>query len=141
MTLTLKCFLIKRLEIFSILVPSKGPNITVLTVVSATSIKIRWGSLTIANSNGIITKFEVCYIASQNPGEINCNFRRIVEGNTTEVVLDELTEATVYNVAVKAATKVGLGPLGTIMTGKTLEDGWYISITITFRYYFALSFN
>ena len=115
--------------------PSKGPNITVLTVVSATSIKIRWESLTNANSNGIITKYEVCYIASQNPGEINCNFRRVVEGNTTEVVLDELMEATVYNVAVKAATKAGLGPLGTIVTGKTLEDGWYISITIIVSYF------
>ena len=120
--------------------PSKGPNITVTAVVSATSIKIRWESLNIANSNGIITKYEVCYIASQNHGEINCNFRRIVEGNTTEVVLDELMEATVYNVAVKAATKAGLGPLGTIVTGKTLEDGWYILITIIFRYYFALIF-
>ena len=115
--------------------PSKGPNITVLTVVSATSIKIRWESLTNANSNGIITKYEVCYIASQNPGEINCNFRRVVEGNTTEVVLDELMEATVYNVAVKAATKAGLGPLGTIVTGKTLEDCWYISITIIVSYF------
>ena len=43
-------------------------------------------------------------------------------GNTTTATLMVLNEATMYDVAVKAATTAGFGVLGTKMVKKTLED-------------------
>ena len=93
---------------------------------TATSIKITWGELSLDDANGVITKYEVCYKASDNSTDIDCTSKESVNnGNTREVVLDGLNEATTYNVAVKAATSVGFGDLGAIMTRKTLEASKY----------------
>ena len=83
--------------------------------------KITWAKL--SDDDGDITSYEVCYKASDMSSDIDCNLKQSINnGDTTEVVLDGLNEATAYNVAVKAVTSEGFGELGIIMTGKTLED-------------------
>ena len=87
---------------------------------------ITWEKLSLDDANGEITEYEVCYKASDTSKDIDCTLKKSVNnGNTTEVVLNGLNEATTYNVAVKAATSQGFGDLGTSMTQKTLEASKY----------------
>ena len=79
--------------------------------------------LSLNDSNGIITNYSVCY---QLPSSQNVSCAKNVtvnNGNTTKATLMGLNEATMYDVAVKAANAVGFGVLGTKMAKKTLEDG------------------
>ena len=46
----------------------------------------------------------------------------------TAVTLTGLNEASIYEVAVKAATTIGFGNLGLTMNGTTLEDSKYNNI-------------
>ena len=83
-----------------------------------------WEKLSDDDANGAITMYEICYKASDTPTAIDCNLKKSVNnGNTREIVLDGLSEATTYNVAVKAKTSKGFGNLGTIKTNKTLKAG------------------
>ncbi|CAB3995070.1 Receptor-type tyrosine- phosphatase F [Paramuricea clavata] len=103
-------------------VPSKGPNITSITNITPTSIKIAWEKLSADDENGVITGYEVCYKAPSTPGDVDCNLNKPVTGaDTTASVLDNLNEATTYNVATKARTVKGLGPLGPTVSITTLE--------------------
>ena len=78
--------------------------------------------LSVDDANGTITKYEVCYKASDVTTDIDCNLKKAInDSNTREIVLDGLNEATTYNVAVKAATAEGFGDLGPVSTNKTLE--------------------
>ena len=84
--------------------------------------KVSWETLSNDDANGVITKYEVCYKASDVTTDIDCSLKKeINDGNTREVTLDRLNEATSYNVAVKAATAEGFGPLGAVSTEKTSE--------------------
>ena len=81
-----------------------------------------WEKLSDDDANGTITMYDVCYKASDNSTDIDCDLKKSVNSSDTrEVVLDGLSEATTYNVAVKAKTSGGFGDLGTIMTQKTEE--------------------
>ena len=95
--------------------------------------KITWEKLSLDDANGEITEYEVCYKASDTSTDIDCTLKKSVDdGNTREVVLDGLNEATTYNVAVKAATSQGFGDLGTTMTRKTLEASkYFLSIDLS----------
>ena len=86
--------------------------------------KITWDKLSPDVSNGNITQYQVCYKASNNPGDVNCNLSQNVSGvDNTTTVLRGLNEATAYNIAVKARTIVGFGKLGFASNQTTLEDG------------------
>ena len=86
--------------------------------------KITWDKLSPDVSNGNITHYQVCYKASKNPGDVNCNLSQNVSGvDNTTTVLRGLNEATAYNIAVKARTIVGFGNLGSASNQTTLEDG------------------
>ena len=102
--------------------PSRGPNIISITDVKSNSMKVSWEKLTNDDSNGVIIKYEVCYKASEDTEDIDCNLKKNVSiVNTLEVTLDGLSVATSYNVAVKASTQVDFGDLGNVVTKKTLE--------------------
>ena len=113
--------------------PSRGPSITAITNVTATSMEINWEKLSLDDANGVITKYEVCYKASDTAADIDCTLKKSVSnGDTREVVLNGLNEATTYNVAVKAATSQGFGDLGITMTQKTLEASkYFLSIKLS----------
>ena len=85
--------------------------------------KVFWGNLSNDDANGMIIKYAVCYKASENKADIDCDVNKTVNGSTREVLLDGLNEATTYIVAVKAATEVDFGNLGAVDTNKTLEAG------------------
>lgn len=107
----------------------KGPNITAVSSVTSTSMKITWDKLSPDVSNRNITQYQVCYKASEEPGDISCNLSQNVSGaDNTTTVLRSLNEATTYNIAVKARTKVGFGGLGRTFTQTTFEDSKYFCI-------------
>ena len=92
----------------------------------STSMTVSWGGLSIDDANGLITKYAVCYKASEIPSDIDCSLQETVVNNNGnnggEVDLKDLNEATNYNIAVKASTAVGFGVLGDVHTTKTSED-------------------
>ena len=74
------------------------------------------------DSNGVITKYEVCYALGSAVSD--CSTRKMVTGvaNTTTDITG-LTPVTLYTVAVRASTKIGYGPLGERMSVTTNESG------------------
>ncbi len=67
-----------------------------------------WELLNNDDANGVITMYEVCYKASDTPTDITCDSKESVNGDTRELVLDSLNEATTYNVAVQAENITGI---------------------------------
>ena len=105
--------------------PTKGPDIEQLTTINSTALKVVWKELTSDESNGMITNYTVCYNI-QSTSKLDCSLKKTVFGKNTMVNLTGLNEATIYDVAVKAATKIGFGGLGVTMNASTLEDSKYI---------------
>ena len=88
--------------------------------------KVSWEMLSNDDANGVITKYEVCYKASEDITDIDCNLKKMInDSNAREVALDGLNEATAYNVAVRASTAEGFGNLGDITSQKTRGAGEY----------------
>ena len=84
---------------------------------------ITWEKLSPDDSNGDIAQYQVCYKASDKPGDVSCTLSQNVSGvDNTTTVLRSLNEATTYNIAVRAGTRVGFGHLGPTVTQMTLED-------------------
>ncbi len=89
--------------------------------------KVIWENLNADDANGVLTIYGVCYKASNTSTDIDCNLRKSVNnGDSKEIILDDLNQTTTYNVAVKAATSQGFGVFGTIMTQKTLKASKYL---------------
>ena len=85
-----------------------------------------WKELTSDESNGMITNYTVCYNV-HSASKLNCSLNKpVFGGKNTMLNLTGLNEATIYDVAVKAATKIGFGDLGVTMNASTLEDSKYI---------------
>lgn len=82
---------------------------------------ISWEKLSHDHANGNIIKYVVCY-QLHSINNITCSVNETIPNvETTIVTLKDLNEASTYNVAVKAATFVGFGKLGSTMNGTTLE--------------------
>ena len=110
-------------QFFCFLGPSKGPIITNITP-SSNTLKVTWGKLTEDDSNGAITKYEVCYQLGSSVSD--CTNSKEVNGvDNTTTHLTGLEPATMYTVAVRAFTAVGSGPLGKRLSTTTLESSMY----------------
>ena len=86
--------------------------------------KITWSTLSSEQANGTITRYEVCYEASDSIMNLDCNMKKTINnGATTMTTLENLYADTIYTVAVRAGTSVGFGNHGQIMRKKTLNGG------------------
>ena len=91
---------------------------------SASQLKVSWGKLSADDTNGAITKYQVCY--QRGSSVSNCTNSKEVTGvDNTMTDLTGLQPATMYAVAVRAFTAIGPGPLGSTMSSKTSESGTY----------------
>ena len=117
-----------NLNYFNFLVPAKGAIVTNVYPVSSTILEVNWAKLQEDDTNGNITGYMVCY--SERLIYIGvCESKKYVIGaDNTTFNLTDLNEATLYYIAVKAATRAGFGQIGNIVSDKTLEDGKYIYI-------------
>ena len=89
---------------------------------TSTSFKITWNKLNTDDSNGIITKYEVCYQLGSKVS--NCTMYKAVIGvDNTTTDINGLEPVTMYTVAVRAFTAVGVGPLGDRRTVTTAAGG------------------
>jgi hypothetical protein len=89
---------------------------------SPRKLEVTWNKLSVDDSNGEITKYEVCYaLGSVVP---NCSTSIMVIGvDNTTTDITGLKPATLYTVAFRASTKEGYGPLGEHMSVTTNESG------------------
>ena len=101
--------------------------------------RVFWEELGNDDANGVITSYQVCYKASENPSDIDCNLKKTIDnGGARDVLLDGLNDATTYNVAVKAATRVGFGNLGSTRSVKTNGARKYFSPGMLKKAYFKV---
>ena len=93
-------------EPFSLTVPSAPPSSVRLSVVSSTSINVRWGLVDCRHQNGEITGYQVRF--GEEEGVQN---HRFPSGNSSGGMdtLSRLTKQTVYTVEVAARTSAGTG--------------------------------
>lgn len=95
-----------------------------ITAVNSTSLNVTWRKLSANESNGEIFGYRVCYrILKVNTGGICSNMRDISGVNNTQIILTGLMKATTYDVAIRPSSSVGFGPVGNMVTHKTLDDG------------------
>ena len=86
-------------------------------------LEVTWEKLQKNDTNGNITGYRVCYEIQRSSVD-NCAIYKDVDGvDSTTVNLIGLNEATLYFVAVKAGTLVGIGPIRNILNNRTLEAG------------------
>lgn len=65
----------------------------------------------------------MCYKVQTSTDDICSDSKRVDGVNNRNTVLNNLNEFTIYDIAMKAATSMGKGPLGEEKSGRTLEDG------------------
>ena len=107
------------------LAPEKGPTITKIEPRS-TDFKITWTKLSADDSNGEITKYEVCYQPGSSVSDCTKS-KEVIGADNTVTSLTGLEPATMYTIAVRAFTAVGPGPLGSSVSATTLESGRLIN--------------
>lgn len=103
--------------------PAIGPTITSAFLrTTILQLEITWEKLSLDESNGLITKYEVCY--QPRPAIANCSTSRQISGvENTRANLTGLKLGTTYTVAIRAFTVVGPGPLGVSKRATTVEGG------------------
>ncbi len=102
-------------------VPASPPQNVIASVLSSTEIQVNWTEIPEMEQNGIIDKYEVMY-------EPQMTFNDVLTTttvNTTNmfVTLTGLQEYVVYNISVRAYTRVGPGPYSVEVVRRTMEDG------------------
>ena len=101
-------------------VPAAAPLNVMSQVLSSTSINISWDEIPPFDTNGIITMYEVLLEPLNTfNGSIGAE-----ADNTTDLyyLLVGLQEYVIYNISVRAYTRVGFGPYTVPITNRTLED-------------------
>ena len=101
-------------------VPATSPTGLAASTINSTSIEITWEPVRLIDQNGIITQYEVEYVASM--------FSTIAQAQSTlpsllMITLTGLEEYVQYSIRVRAYTAVGAGPFSQPVVATTLEDG------------------
>ncbi len=93
----------------------------IASVLSSTEIQVNWTEIPEMEQNGIITEYEVMY----EPQMTFNDMLTTTTVNTTNmfITLTGLQEYVVYNISVRAYTRVGPGPYSVEIVRRTLEDG------------------
>ncbi len=99
----------------------------------STTLRVTWSKLSAADSNGVITKYDVCYQRGSTLSRCT-NRRQVTDVRNRMIDLTGLKPATMYTVAVRAVTAIGDGPLGNAKSEKTLEDSEYF---LSHRWYYV----
>ena len=107
-------------------IPAKGAIVTNVYPVSSTILEVNWKKLQERDTNGNITGYMVCYSQSLIYIGVCESSKYVIGADNATFNLTDLNEATLYYIAVKAATQAGFGQIGNIVSNKTLEDGKYI---------------
>jgi hypothetical protein len=98
-------------------------------VISSSILRVSWTKLSDDDSNGVITKYEVCYQRGSTVSD--CTKSEEVTGvDITMKNLTGLEPATMYTVAVRAFTAIGEGSLGDSKSATTNEDSEYFYFII-----------
>ncbi len=90
----------------------------------STALRVTWSKLSADNSNGKITKYDVCYRRGSKVYDCT-NRKRVTDVRNRMAYLTGLKPATMYTVAVRAFTAVGVGPLGKSKSKTTSEGSEY----------------
>ena len=81
-----------------------------------------WDRLTVEEANAIVTNYGICYKESDTSDHICKANKANISKDKNTFILDGLNKSRYYDVAVRAATVDGFGPVGMSMRAKTKED-------------------
>ena len=99
-----------------LIVPSSPPLNVRASVLSSTSIRVRWNVIPEELRNGIIRRYDVMY---RYDGQ-ESNMQNVT---STEVILMNLAESELYSIQVRGVTSIGEGPYSMPpATAMTRED-------------------
>ena len=107
-------------------VPSRAPELTSVSVLNSTSVRVEWKKVSEAFTHGIITKYVIFYtdgIDTRN---------KEVPASLLEAVINGLRQSTEYSFQVTAETVKGPGPKSDPKNATT--EGKDIKIIICFPY-------
>ena len=82
-----------------------------------------WTELSVQEANAVVTKYGICYKESDTRGNICDKSRDDINKDQNTFTLIGLNEYTSYDVAVRAGTSDGFGPVGKFFTATTKQDG------------------
>ncbi|XP_041474903.1 tyrosine-protein phosphatase Lar-like isoform X2 [Lytechinus variegatus] len=103
-------------------VPGAPPQEVGGTVLSSTSIEVRWSPPPEEDQNGDITGYKIVYrkmsLISTNDPEMTVQ----VEADDRSYVLEDLSKYTLYDISVVACTAIGDGPPSDSLSIRTAED-------------------
>lgn len=105
-----------------ILVPTGSAVNIMVRPTSAETISVTWQAIPLRDQNGIITKYNITYYSSQWMHHNTIQ----VDGNATSTVLSTLKPYTTYNITIRAATVIGMGPASVGILATTLQAGKFI---------------
>ena len=105
----------------SIVAPSRAPDGFTVTAKSSTSITASWQLPPVADRNGIIRGFKLCYKRKDSSG--SQTVKTINDGSIWNKVVTGLDKFTEYEFQVLAYTSVGDGPKSSKEYERTNEDG------------------
>eukprot|EP00057_Strongylocentrotus_purpuratus_P029799 XP_011684273.1 PREDICTED: receptor-type tyrosine-protein phosphatase delta [Strongylocentrotus purpuratus] len=102
--------------------PGAPPQEVSGTVLSSTSIEVRWSPPPLEDQNGDITGYKIIYrkmsLVSTNNPEMNVP----VEADVRSYILEALRKYTLYDIRVVACTAIGDGPPSDSLSIRTAED-------------------
>ena len=96
--------------------PDSGPSNLTATAVSSTVIILSWNEIKKEQRNGIITEYCISYKTGSFESAV------LVKHSTLELLLDNLSIFTEYNISVRGKTVAGCGKAATVLE-RTLEEG------------------
>lgn len=106
-----------------ILAPSAPPVEVTGVALNSRSLRISWDPPPEKTRNGKITVYKVLYMESSKPADPSMATIKTVDGEKTQVTLNNLNTWTEYRVWVLAGTAKGEGPLSEAIYLKTDEAG------------------
>ena len=95
----------------------------IASVLSSTEIQVNWTEIPEMEQNGIITEYEVMYEPLMTFGGVLTTTTVNTIATNMFITLTGLQEYVVYNISVRAYTRVGPGPYSVEIVRRTLEDG------------------
>ena len=114
-------------ECFSLTVPSASPSSVRLSVVSSSSISVRWGPMDCRNQNGEVTGYRVRY--GEKGGNQTLWFPS-GDSSGGMITLSGLTKQTVYTVEMAARTSAGTGVYSQQQNIETPDSEHSLSVSI-----------
>ena len=114
---------------FSFSAPSQAPNNLNVTINNSTSVSVSWQLPPGISRNGVILGFKLYYRNKGASGQANT--ATVPDGTVISTTITGLGKFTEYDFQMSAFTYAGDGPISSVVTERTSEDGKTCTVNVT----------